>query len=185
MKIEELEDAIAKLRISRAKVRNKVVENKSLPSMLLIFRELIKDELPPTQSKFVNTYKNRYPHLNIRGMPSRLKRAYLSYVREYHLGYLLRLHFDKVIYDEQADMAGVDYVIHYSGCKFNIHAYVNTDSGKYWRSIKNDRHIFKGRHMDLPINLGEGKRCGELILYTDGMIADLKKRMDESLESKN
>lgn len=180
MEIEGLEDIISKYRISKPKYRGTAVENKSLPFMLTTFRELIKDELPPKQIDFLNTFKSKYPDLRMMGITSRLKRAYLSYVREYHLGYLLRKHFKNVVYSEKTDIAGVDYVIYYKRKKFNIHAYVNTESGRYWRGIKNNRHVFKGRHIDLPMDLDKGKRCGKIILYTDDMVEVLKKEMDEA-----
>lgn len=180
MEIDELEKVISKFRISKPKFRGTTVENKSLPFMLTTFRELIKNEVPPTQSEFVNTFKTKYPDLRMKGITSRLKRAYLSYVREYHLGYLLKRHFKNVVYNEQTDIAGVDYVIYYKRKKFNIHAFVNTENGRYWREVKNGRHNFIGRHIDLPMDLDKGKRCGKIILYTDDMIKVLKKQMDEA-----
>ena len=178
MKMEELESVISKYRITKPKYRGKEIENKSLPFMLTTFRELIKDEVPPTQEEFIKVFKNKYPDLKLRGVTSRLKRAYLSYVREYHLGFLLKKHFKKVIYSEKADLLGVDYVIYYKRLKFNLHAYVNTENGRYWRSIKNGRHKFRGIHLDLPINLDSGKRAGKIILYTDDHVNKLKKEMD-------
>lgn len=152
--------------------------------MLSTFRELIKNEIPPTQEEFINNFKDKYPDLRLRGITSRLKRAYLSYVREYHLGYLLRLHFRKVIYDEKIDIAGVDYVIYYRGRKFNIHAFVNTEGGKYWREVKNGRHKFRGEHLDLPMDLDKGRRCGKLILYTGEHIKRLKNEMDRIVKAR-
>lgn len=184
MKIEELEEIISGYRISKPRIRGEEVENKSLPSMLSTFRELIKDEVPPTQNDFINTFKTKHPDLKFKGIVSRLKRAYLSYVREYHLGYLLKKHFKKVIYDERADINGVDYVVYYRGVKFNIHAYVNTKNGKYWRNIKNGRHKFYGEHLDIPMDLGKGKRCGKFILYTDDHINTLKKEMRRIVDKK-
>ncbi|MFA7101526.1 MAG: hypothetical protein WC196_07400, partial [Bacilli bacterium] len=148
------------------------------------FRELIKNDKPPTQDQFINRFKSKYPDLRLRGITSRLKRAYLSYVREYHLGYVLNKHFKKVIYDEQVDIAGIDYVIYYRGRKFNIHAFVNTENGKYWREVKNGRHKFRGEHLDLPMDLDKGKRCGKLILYTDDQVESLKKEMDKVIKAR-
>jgi len=184
MNIEEYEKIISTYKISKPKLRGGEVENKSLPFMLSTFRELIKKEVPPTQENFINTFKAKYPDLKFRGIVSRLKRAYLSYVREYHLGYILRKHFKKVIYDEKLDISGVDYVIYYRGIKFNIHAYVNTSNGKYWRGIKNGRHNFYGQHLDIPMDLDKGKRCGKIILYTNDHINKLKKEMDKIVDKK-
>lgn len=177
MKIEELEKIISTYSISKPKLRGEEVENKSLPFMLSTFRELIKDEIPPTQEEFIDTFSAKYPTLKYRGILSRLKRAYLSYVREYHLGYLLKLHFKKVIYDEKTDLGGVDYVIYHRGIKFNIHAFVNTKNGKYWREVKNGRHKFYGEHLDIPMDLNKGKRCGKFILYTNDNVIRLKNEM--------
>jgi len=184
MNIQELEDFISTIKITKPKYRGQDVEHRSLPFMLSTFRELIKDEKPPTQDAFINKFKSKYPDLRLRGITSRLKRAYLSYVREYHLGYVLNKHFKKVIYDEQVDIAGIDYVIYYRGRKFNIHAFVNTENGKYWREIKNGRHKFRGEHLDLPMDLDKGKRCGKLILYTDEQVEALKKEMDKVIKAR-
>jgi hypothetical protein len=97
---------------------------------------------------------------------------------------VLNKHFKKVIYDEQVDIAGIDYVIYYRGRKFNIHAFVNTENGKYWREIKNGRHKFRGEHLDLPMDLDKGKRCGKLILYTDEQVEALKKEMDKVIKAR-
>jgi len=185
MKIEELEEVLSKYKISKPKFRGEDVENRSLPFMLTTFRELIKEEVPPTQEEFIRTFKEKFPDLKYRGVVSRLKRAYLSYVREYHLGFLLRKHFKKVVYDEKTDLLGVDYVIYYRKRKFNIHAFVNTENGRYWRSVKNGRHQFRGHHIDMPIDLDSGKRVGRIILYTDKHIDELKKQMDDIIDVKN
>jgi len=184
MEIEELEKIISSYKIVKPKYRGEDIENKSLPFMLSMFRKLIKNEIPPTQDKFIKSFKKNYPDLKYKGITSRLKRAYLSYVREYHLGYLLRRNFKKVIYDEKIDIAGVDYVIYYRRRKFNIHAFVNTENGKYWRNVKNGRHKFHGNHIDLPIDLSRGKRCGKFILYTEQHIEFLKSEMDKIIKEK-
>jgi len=185
MNIEELEKIISGYKITKPKYRGEEVENKSLPFMLSTFRELIQNEIPPTQEEFINTFKVKYPDVNYKGIVSRLKRAYLSYVREYHLGYLFKKHFKKVIYDEKLDINGVDYVIYYRGIKFNIHAYVNTENGKYWREVKNKRHKFRGEHLDIPMNLDKGKRRGKFILYTDDNVRKLKDEMGKIADKKH
>jgi hypothetical protein len=184
MKIEELEDILSKYKISKPSVKSEEVENKSLPFMLTTFRELIKDGIPPNQEEFIRVFKEKYPDLKCKGIGSRLKRSYLSYVREYHLGFLLRRHFSKVIYDEKIDLFGIDYIIYYKKCKFNIHAFVNTENSRYWRGIKNGRHKFRGHHIDMPIDLDSGKRVGRIILYTDNHIAELKKQMEKIINDK-
>jgi len=180
--IEELEKVLSKYRINKPKFRGAAVEHKSLPNMLITFRELIIDNVPPTQAKFLEKFKEKYPDLKLKGITSRLKRAYLSYVREYHLGFLLRGQFDNVVYDEKTDLFGVDYVIYYRDHKFNIHAFVNTENGKYWRSVKDGRHNFVGYHLDLPMNLENGKRVGKFIFYTGDDIKLLREQMDKIVE---
>jgi len=184
MEIEKLEEILSSYKIIKPRYRGKDIENKSLPFMLSTFRKLIKNGIPPTQDEFIKNFKISFPDLNYKGMTSRLKRAYLSYIREYHLGYLLRKFFRKVIYDEKIDIAGVDYIVYYRGRKFNIHAFVNTENGKYWRNVKNGRHRFRGNHIDLPIDLDKGKRCGKLILYTEQHIEFLKSEMDRIIREK-
>ena len=182
MEIEELEIILSTYKITKPKYKGEEVGNESLPFMLTTFRKLILEGVPPTQEEFINEFRSTYPNLKMKGIVSRLKRAYLSYVREYHLGYLLKNHFKKVIYDEKLDIAGVDYVVYYHGYKFNLHAFVNTANGKYWRGIKEGRHNFRGRHLDVPIDLDKGKRCGKIILYTDNNIYSLKLKMDKNIK---
>ena len=185
MEMEELERILSKYRISKPSIKGGEVENKSLPFMLTTFRELIKNDVPPTQEEFIKSFKTKYPNLRYRGIVSRLKRSYLSYVREYHLGFLLKKHFKKVIYNEKIDLLGIDYVIYYKRSKFNIHAFVNTENGRYWRGIKDNRHQFRGYHIDMPIDLNSGKRAGKIILYTNNHIFDLKKDMNVLLSERN
>lgn len=179
MNIHELENILKVYKIN--KINSISTEDKSLPFMLTTFRELIKNEIPPTQEEFLLTFKQRYPDL--KGIVSRLKKAYLSYIREYHLGFLLLKYFDEVIYDEETDILGIDYIIVYKNTKFNIHAFVNTKNGRYWRRIKNKRHTFVGEHIDIPLNLNKGKRVGKFILYTDENIKSLKKKMEKIIET--
>ena len=181
MKTEELENILSKYKISKPGAKVEEVENRSLPFMLSTFRCLIKNNIPPTQDEFIKAFKDKYPDLKFRGIVSRLKRSYLSYIREYHLGFLLRDHFKKVIYNEKLDLLGIDYIVYYRRRKFNLHAFVDTESGRYWREVKNDRHQFKGNHIDIPMDLSSGKRVGRIILYTDDHIFALKKRMNELL----
>jgi len=181
MNTKDLETLLAKYKISKPGTKVKNVENKSLPFMLTTFRELIKNEVPPTQEEFVKAFKDKYPNLKFKGIVSRLKRSYLSYIREYHLGFLLNDHFKKVIYNEKLDLLGIDYIVYYKRHKFNIHAFVDTENGRYWREVKNDRHKFVGYHIDMPMDLTAGKRVGRIILYTSDNIFNLKKQMSELL----
>lgn len=190
MEIDKLEEILSKYKISKPRyktskssVRSKEAENKSLPFMLTTFRELIKNDVPPTQSEFIKTFKEKYPEVKHKGLISRLKRSYLSYIREFHLGFLLKKHFKRVIYDEKIDLLGIDYIVYYKKFKFNIHAFVNTESSRYWREIKNERHQFRGHHIDMPMDLDSGKRAGKIILYTNDHIVKLKKEMNEIIKS--
>jgi len=183
MNIEELESIIATYKITKPSPKVEDTENKSLPFMLTTFRELIKEDVPPTQEEFVKHFKDKYPNIKYKGITSRLKRSYLSYVREHHLGFLLKNNFKKVIYDEKLDLLGIDYVVYYKKRKFNIHAFVNTESGRYWRGIKNGRHKFYGYHIDMPMDLESGKRVGKIILYTEHHIRELRQQMEKLIVS--
>ena len=184
MNIQKLEEVLTDYKISKPRYKSREVENRSLPFMLGTFHNLIKDGIPPTQEEFIKVFKEQFPDLKIRGIVSRLKKAYLSYVREYHLGFLLRKAFKSVIYDEKVDIAGVDYVIYYKKIKFNIHAFVDTDNSRYWRSIKNERHNFHGEHLDLPLDLSKGKRVGKFILYTGDHINQLREMMEDVISKR-
>jgi len=178
MTIEELEDILATYKIYTPNIKASKVENASIPVMLTLFRKLIKDDVPPTQDEFITEFRENYPDLKSYGIISRLRRAYLSYIREYHLGFLLHKHFNKVVYSEKADILGVDYVVYHKRHKYNIHAFVDTESGRFWRNVKNGRHTFKGRHIDMPIDLRTGKRVGKIILYTEQHVEELKRQIE-------
>ena len=180
MNIDELETVLSKFEITRPKIRVEKVELSSLPNMLLVFRSCIKNEIPPTQSEFVNKFISEYPDLKNVGVVARLKRAYLSYIREYHLGYLLKEIFSNVYYDEQLDISGIDFVINYNNKKYYLHAYVDTKAGNYWREIKNNRHNFFGEHIDLPLDLNKGKKVGKFLLYKKSDILSMKRKMDSN-----
>jgi hypothetical protein len=175
--IDELEAVLSKYPISKPSYKGR--DNRSLPFMLSTFRDLIKNEVPPTQEEFILTFREKYGTINYTGLVSRLRRAYLSYVREYHLGFLLKKYFENVVYDETMDLNGIDYLVVYKGQSFNIHAFVNTESSRMWREIKNTRHEFVGNHLDLPLDLSSGKRVGKFILYDDNDILSLKRLMDD------
>jgi len=179
MEIEELEEILKKYKLNKPKTLVKEAEEQSLPFMLTTFRSLIFEGIPPTQNAFILEFKNNHPDLKIRGIVSRLKRAYMSYIREYHLGFLLEKYFDDVTYDEEIDISGVDYVIKYKGIYFNIHAFVNTKNSRYWRRRKNKRHKFTGEHIDVPMNLSKGKKVGKFFLYTENDITKLRRKMDK------
>lgn len=180
----ELENILSKYKINKPKYKHDSLEKKSLPTMIKIFTCLIKNGIPPTQEEFINEFKKRHPDLKVRGIVSRLKKGYLSFVREYHLGFLLRNNFNNVLYDEELDIAGVDYLITYKNVEFNIHAFVDTENSRYWRAIKNKRHKFEGNHIDLPIDLSAGKRVGKFVLYTNYDVITLKKKMNDLIQFK-
>jgi len=178
-KISDFENVIATYKINKPKIISIEAENKSLPTMLNTFRKLIKNGIPPTQDEFVSEFKKLNPDITLKGLNSRLWKAYLSFVREYHLGLLLKKHFNKVIYKEEIDISGIDYIIIYKRHAFNIHAFIDTDNSRFWRSVKDTRHTFSGTHIDLPLDLSKGKRVGKFILYTDNNVYNLKSQMEK------
>lgn len=183
MDIDKLEKTIKNYKISKPQYRGK--NNNSIPSMLSVFRSMIVDGIPPTQDEFVEGFRRTNPNIKMRGVISRLRIAYLSFVREYHLEFLLKKHFDNVIYSEVDDIAGIDFTVVYKEVPFYLHAWCNTTNGRYWRGVKNGRHNFQGIHLDLPMNLSSGKRVGKFILYTDNHIKKLKKDMEKIINERN
>lgn len=183
MDIDRLEKTIKNYRISKPQYRSK--NNDSIPSMLSVFRSMIVDGIPPVQDEFVEEFRKTNPNIKMRGVISRLRIAYLSFVREYHLEFLLKNHFDEVIYSEATDIAGIDFIVIYKDYEFNLHAFVQTKNSLYWRGVKNGRHNFQGIHLDLPMNLSSGKRVGKFILYTDNHIKKLKKDMEKIINERN
>jgi hypothetical protein len=181
MEIEDLEKLLSTYVITRSRIRDEDSENKSLPQMLDTFHELIVEDVPPPEKVFVDVFFMKFRDLRKAGITSRLKRAYLSYIREHHLGFLLKKYFGVVLYDKALDLSGIDYVIMYKEHTFYLHAYVNTRASRYWREIKNGRHDFFGTHIDLPLDLARAKRVGKFLLYKDSDIEELKESMDKFL----
>ena len=177
MNSKKLEEVIKnyEVRISKSKEIN---QRQNFPSMIVVFNKLIENEIPPTQEMFISKFREEHP--KAKGIESRLKKAYFSFIREYHLGFLLREEFTEVHYDQDLDIyGGIDYVINCNGGDYSLHAFVDTVAGNKWRQIKEKRHQFTGIHIDFPLNLKEGKRVGKFILYTKEQVRELHKYLDE------
>lgn len=177
MTTEQLEKILRTYSITRSKYRDLDIEAQNFPYMLTTFRELIIEEVPPTQDKFIEVFLSKYSTIKKRGIISRLRRAYLSYIREYHLGFLLQEVFENVKYDIEADLAGIDYTLNFNNKIYFLHAYVDTEASRGWRETKNGRHRFVGEHIDLPFDLSRGKRVGKFLLYQKSTILSLRKSL--------
>lgn len=187
MTTAELEEILSKYKVTKSRKKRREAENISMPFMLSTFNDLIKKDVPPTQDNFIRTFKRLYPKYRMLGVTDRLKRSYTAYIREYHLGFLLKDVFKtkaEIIYATALDLAGVDYVVRYKGLEFNIHAFIDTANGRYWRGVKNTRHDFVGVHLDVPLDLGRCKKVGSFSLYPIEQVKELKKTMDEIVKTK-
>ena len=181
MTTRELERILKEYKIVKSRRKRREAESISMPFMLTTFSSMIVDEVPPTQKDFIDNFRKLYPQYRILGIADRLKRAYASYIQEYHLGYLLKDLFgsDNVIHSDELDLSGIDYIVKYKGLEFNLHAFVDTPSGRYWRKVKNGRHVFKGIHLNVPLNYKNSHKVGELSLYTREQIKELKEKMNK------
>ncbi|WLR49571.1 hypothetical protein LC065_20215 (plasmid) [Halobacillus litoralis] len=110
------------------------------------------------------------------GLQARAKRAYKSMVREEHcikrMEELYEPYGFSVLYDDETDWRkGVDATVqdHETGLEFYVHIFIDTKKSRQHRESKATRG--KGRdftgHLDLPLDMGNAKKCGDFLLYPD------------------
>jgi len=197
LKSADIEKQIEKYTLSFNRVRDKKIEwGTPLPMFVKTFNELIsKTGIVPSQDEFVERYfgenieelKNIIADDGLKiGLEARIRRAYPSFVRDLHFYSLLREHGLNATRSEITDIeGGVDHIIEYRGTRFFIHCYVATTRGRYGRKIKNTRHRFEGKHIDLPLELGgsDTRVCGQFFLYSEKHIHRLILTMDENIRA--
>lgn len=190
---KEIETQIERYNLTFLGIRDPDVEWKlKLPMFVDTFYRLIQENHKvPTQNEFVKKYfelnqENLKEIAGINrlklGVEGRLRRTYPSLVRDLHLDALLRENGLEVAYDRDTDViAGIDHVVKYKGALFMVHSFVGTFRGRLGRSIKNSRHNFEGKHVDIILDLSDPKtkKIGDFFVYSINEVERLKQEMDK------
>lgn len=123
------------------------------------------------------------------GLRARLYRTQFGFLTEYHAFFVAKLVFGdcNVTRNPALDKAGVDFQIFYMDKKFNIHIFVDTERGWYYRNFKSKfKSVEKeeGIHVNLPYSLKENYIHSLRFLpngfgvYTEDYLKYLKKEIE-------
>jgi hypothetical protein len=152
---------------------------------------------PPTQDefgqRFFQTYKNmgkqweRLFHNDwVRwGTEARARRTYPSFVREYHVEYVLEKVFGAGCVDRghALDYSGVDFVVKVGRDWFPVRTYVDTKrSAAYAKDKASNRHAGRlGDYcFDLRLPLHDAHRVGQFKLYSLEQAESLRDQIHET-----
>lgn len=111
---------------------------------------------------------------------ARILRTYPSLIREFHFFLMLTKEkcFQSVIYSCQYDMKGRDIIIKHGSKEFEVSLYVDTKRSRFYKTIKNlRRHLYGKNEIQVPLNLGGARKCGDFYLYDKKHIELVKKRI--------
>lgn len=179
--LEEYESFLSSLKLDKSLFWVKTVEQnlygKLNPGQLLdrlFFKEnrwLNFDDffkLYIEENKFeLNSFKNQhYSNMSkndfLHGIRARLYRTQFGFLTEYHAFLLCKKVFGDslVTRDFSLDRIGVDFQINFNETIYNIHIFVDTERGWYYRNIKSRyRNVEQaaGIHVNFPYSLNAGK----------------------------
>lgn len=193
---KQIEEQISQYWLTPLKVRDDRVEFRmKIPYFMTAFNRYVKERNKiPSPDQFYAFYTSiNYEFFQkiqgdiraVIGIEARAKRAYPSMIRDVHLTALLKENGMDVVYDESMDVnEGVDQIINYKGQKFYVHCFVKTKRSESARNMKDGRHEFTGKHIDLPLDLDArdvNTNIGDFRLYSKKHIDALVKTMDSML----
>lgn len=183
---KDFETQLRDINLSFLRTKRDSAENRRLPSFLQAYYRLVRKlERLPTQDEFVVAYFHVNDMERTEGVEARARRAYASIVREHHLGFVLRDHFEVEEHDEDVDeKGGVDYVIHYKGKKFKVHAFVDTPRSRMFRKKKKARHDENnddGIHVDCKISPDDSKDIGDFWVYDERQMIALEEEFEKHI----
>jgi hypothetical protein len=165
----EIERQIKSYKLTFFQIRDEATEwRMSTPMFVDTYKYLLRAlRRVPSQEEFIDEYFRLNKGVRTRALEARARRAYPSLVRETHLKALLIENGFDVIQDRNEDILnGVDLIINHGGEQVCIHSFVKTQRGKAARALKNKRHNFKGRHIDMELDLDEAKKVGDFGVYS-------------------
>lgn len=177
----QLEDLVSKYKLSFSTIRDSAVENARYPSFVKSFYASMDSRgTLPTQEEFVSDYAEQTGLEMTAGLEARLRRTYPSLVRELHARLLAMETFEDVSYSVDADYKhGIDLTIHHGGEDYHIHLFVDTRRGNHFRLAKDTRHRFSGHHIDISLNLREGRPVGDFLFYPEATFESLKSNLEK------
>lgn len=164
-------------------------EQNPFPDQAACFWALCESEgRPPTQieflKRFYQTYKgiNKWRHLFADewtkwGAEARVRRTYPSFIREYHLMWLLKNTFgeNNVAQSEELDHAGVDFIVLIGKEWHPVRTYVATKRSEAFAKDKSDkRHKGLEGATDLILSLAKGREVGMFKVYHQDQVEELR-----------
>ena len=189
-----IEEQISKYKLQYKNIYIDRIENGiELPKFAeCIWNHIIKYQKIPTQSDFYLEYvknnKNKIDKLNLNneekdGLKYRMYRSYASFVRDCILSLELKEELSKeeveVRYNLNLDLKGIDIVLVYRERIYGLRCYVDTKRSKYYKLLKSDRNPNweNIQYIDMPCPIGGRRHKGEVWLYGDRDIDNIKKEI--------
>jgi len=117
--------------------------------MRAAFYGAMSDQGYVTQKAFSDIILGRYVIENglstvdkhLRGaVIARARRAYPSFMRQYHFGYMLESEFEFILDNDQIDYNGFDYIVIDGGVAIGIELSVKTPRAEGWGVVKKTRN---------------------------------------------
>lgn len=186
-------------------IKDTVVENTAIPSMIKVFYEMVFLNEIPTPETFFNRYikkhfdiidkqtvkiKNTSIILNLDGLKGRVYRTYPSLIRDYHF-YMLCNNtedFTAVKYSFLTDCnEGVDLLIKYKNTDFAVSLFVDTKRSNSFKRKKYSRHNYSNlKEVCVRINpFDKENYIGDYALYSQKHIQALLRDMNTIIEQNN
>jgi len=123
------------------------------------------------QAELVDDFKTFPPEIYLRAM-----RNYMSFVREYHLYFLLRENFPeyRVIYSSKYDKIGIDFVLKNKRFRLGIRSHTNTKNA--WAKMAKKNHYMKESIpvFDLVVDSKDCYKLNNFWLYGKKHIEQIK-----------
>lgn len=179
--------------------QDSIAEENPFPDQASIFWQLCEElQRPPTQGefcrRFYDTYKNsgkKWAHLfddqwTKWGAEARVRRTYPSFVREYHLDWLLKHVFGETAVDRHAclDHQGVDFLVRVDKEWFPVRTYVQTKRSKEFAKDKSEnRHKGLEGAVDLILSLQKGREVGMFKVYHIDQVRELREILRERIRT--
>ena len=190
---EALTDILKSQKLKFSQLRS--AEMFPAPSFTMTFyRFILKEDRIPTQAEFCvffvedeenkeliknNMAKSRYKDLDkvVEGLKARAARTYPSLIRDLAFSIKVKEAGYETFWNPEVDVScKADMVIKIDDQLYGIAMYTNTRRGTMCRSRKLGETEMPPEltKIELPINLSEGEKVGDFLLYGEKHINDLK-----------
>lgn len=143
------------------------------------YKYIFLNGIIPRQNEFYEFYlkenknhfeENKYSDEIMKGLKTRVYRAYASLVRDIHFAQYVKENFKdaSILYNRELDTKeGIDLLIIYKSKNWGINLYTDTKNAHDARVKKEHRHIkFDNvNYVELPVNFFDCTKCGKFFLY--------------------